>query len=181
MSREVVLAISAVSAIYLACAISAFSDPAQENDLVTTRLASLRDASRWRITYGFSATDYRHRLYRFVFAYRGYLSAWMSERSVDLLIQIGSLGVTVILTGFMLRGAFAPRYGWGRATKLMPQKDLLYFCAWALISLAQMLAFSSYPSISLLMGVLALAFSAFFGLSTFGYIGSEDASSDSRN
>jgi len=68
MSREVVLAISAVSAIYLACAISAFSDPAQENDLVTTRLASLRDASRWRITYGFSATDYRHRLYRFVFA-----------------------------------------------------------------------------------------------------------------
>ncbi len=39
MNREAVLALSAVSAIYLACAISAFSDPAQENDLVTTRLA----------------------------------------------------------------------------------------------------------------------------------------------
>jgi len=39
MSREVVLAISAVSAIYLACAVSVFSDPAQKDDLVITRLA----------------------------------------------------------------------------------------------------------------------------------------------
>jgi len=111
----------------------------------------------------------------------GHLSGSISERSVDLLVQIGSLGVTVILIGFMLRSIFAPRYGWRKAIKLMPQKYLLYVCVWATISLAQMLALFSHSSISLLLGALALAFSAFFGLSTFGYIGSEDASSDSRN
>ena len=38
----------------------------------------------------------------------GHLSGSISERSVDLLVQIGSLGVTVILIGFMLRSIFAP-------------------------------------------------------------------------
>src|SRR6267378_4032994 len=38
MNREIVLAISAVSAIYLACAVSVFSDPAQKDDLVIARL-----------------------------------------------------------------------------------------------------------------------------------------------
>ena len=39
MSREAALAISAVSAVYLACAVSVFSDPTQKDDLVITRLA----------------------------------------------------------------------------------------------------------------------------------------------
>jgi hypothetical protein len=39
MSREVVLAISAITAIYVACAVSIFSDPAQKDDLVIARLA----------------------------------------------------------------------------------------------------------------------------------------------
>ncbi len=39
MSREVVLAISAITAIYVACAASIFTDPAQKDDLVITRLA----------------------------------------------------------------------------------------------------------------------------------------------
>jgi len=39
MSREVVVAISAITAVYAACAISVFSDPAQKDDLVIARLA----------------------------------------------------------------------------------------------------------------------------------------------
>ena len=57
MSREVVLANSAITAIYVACAVSIFSDPAQKDDLVIARLAlaAIISGNRLSIDIAFAA------------------------------------------------------------------------------------------------------------------------------